>query len=197
MAKHKRVDWDSVEPLFRAGSLSLTEICNQYEADHKNSQTFKKTITHPGILKHAKKNGWKRNLTKQVSEKIRERLVTGSVTNCNQKTDREIIEQVAELGSNVVLRHRKEIYALLKIEDDLLAELTNAPEKTHFASYQGEIVSQNVGLTVSEKAATLKALAEVRAKRIQIERQAYSLDDDSGTGESFKVIISSKEAGVL
>jgi predicted secreted protein len=41
-------------------------------------------------------------------------------------------------------------------------------------------------MTVSEKAQTLKALAEVRAKRIALERQAHNIEEGQGAGEKLE-----------
>lgn len=192
MAKKRLyIDWDSIEPLYRAGQLSLNEICAQYEADHKHSQKWKPTVTHAAILKQAKAKKWTRNLAKRVKERIREKAVTSLVTGCNQAnssgiSDEEIIEKAAEVGSGVILRHRDEIKALLAIEDQLLSQIETA-QKSYMANYQGQIISQEVELTVKEKSATLKDLADVRAKRIALERQAYNLDEDgAGTSKSFE-----------
>lgn len=178
-AKRKFIDWDSVEPLYRAGSLSLNDICAQYEADHINSQVWKKTVHHTAIIKKAKAGKWTRNLAKKVLARVKEKLVTNSVTGCDQPgfSDNDIIENAAEAGSNIVIKHRKEINELLAHEAVLLQELINTPQKTHFSSYLGNVTPTNCNLTVSEKATTLKNLAGVRAQRIGLEREAYNLND--------------------
>ncbi len=43
---------------------------------------------------------------------MRENLVRASNQNATGLFDKEIIDQAAEVGSNVILRHRKEIKAL-------------------------------------------------------------------------------------
>lgn len=198
--KRKYIDWDSIEPLYRAGLLSLNEICAQYEADHKHSQVWKTSVTHAAILKKAKAKGWKRNLANRVKERTKEKLVTSLVTSCNQSdnqgiSDDDIIEKAAEVGREVITRHMKEINALLSIEDSLLNQIDTA-KKSYLANYQGKIISKEVDLTVKEKSATLKDLADVRAKRIALERQAYNLDDDKSVSE-MSVTISKEDASVL
>ncbi len=196
MGKRKLIDWDSVEPLYRAGSLSLSGICAQYEADHINSQVWKTTVTHAAIIKKAKAKGWTRNLASKVKERVKEKLVTGLVTGCNQESklsDNDIIERAAEAGSQVVVRHRKEIKALLQHEDDLLKELTDGPTKLYLSTFQGQILEKEVELTLKEKSATLKDLAAVRAQRIALEREAHDLDDpdDKAKGPG-KIVIRRK-----
>lgn len=182
MAKRKYIDWDSIEPLYRAGSLSNCDICRQYEADHKNSQTWRLTVSEAAIRKHAKAKGWKKNLAQKVKEQVRENLVRSEVRDSNQshqgQSDQEIIEQAAEAGSGVVLRHRKEINSLATVESKLLLELETLPKA-------GKV-------TLKDKSIILKNITHVRAQRIVLERQAYNLDDENNNDAPSKIIITRK-----
>lgn len=186
MAKRKFIDWDSIEPLYRAGSMSNYEICRQYEADHKNSQVWKRTVAESAIRKRAKDKKWQKNIANEVKKQIREKLVRNQVRSAHQDneggSDQELIDHAADAGVNIVLRHRAEILELLEHEKALLEELKDSPQKSYMANYQGEIISQDVGLTVKEKSATLKDLAAIRAQRIALERQAHNLEDYSQKG---------------
>lgn len=179
--KRKYIDWDTIEPLYRAGVLSLNEICAQYMADHINSQVWKTTVTHAAIIKKAKQKKWTRDLAGKVQKRIKEKLVTSSVTidkSCNKISDDEFIEQAAEAGTKVILRHQREIAALIAHEERLLLELETA-KKLFITQYQGDVVQKEIDMTVKEKSSTLKDLAAVRAQRIALERQAHNLDDKS------------------
>lgn len=180
MSKRKYIDWDSIEPLYRAGGLSNYEICKQYAADHINSEVWKKEATEGAVRNRAKAKGWKKNIAGKVREQIKEKLLRNELRSDEKNvtlSDNDIIEQAAEAGSNVIIRHRKEIVALLKHEDELLTELSSKPKKLYLSTFQGTILSKEVGLTVTEKSITLKNLAAVRTQRITLERQAHSLDD--------------------
>jgi hypothetical protein len=184
--KRKYVDWDSIEQLYRAGTLSLSEICAQYEADHINSQVWKTTVTHVAIIKRAREKKWTRDLAGKVQTRVKEKLVTGLVTS-KRKSDEEYVETAAEAGVNVVLRHQREIAALLDHENRLLDELEKGAKKLYVANYQGEIITKEMELTVKEKSATLKDLAAVRAQRVALERQAHNLDDSDTAATEEKV----------
>lgn len=164
--KRKFVDWDSIEPLYRAGVLSLHGICRQYKEDHKNSQTWKKEVSHGIISVHAKTHKWTRNLSDKIKARIEEQLITKSVEYDKEKriSDRDIIEQAATTGSDVILRHRKEIVALAIREDALLVEL------------DGTGVEKNKRPSLKDKSIILKNIAAVRAQRITLERQAHNLN---------------------
>lgn len=118
----KVVDWDSIEPLYRAGTMSLNDICNQYEADHINSQVWKRTVTHVAIVKKAKAKKWTKNLAAKVSARVKERLVTSEVTVCNQ-SESEQVEQAADGPVKVGLGQRARTERLLQIQDELAEEL--------------------------------------------------------------------------
>lgn len=170
MAKRKYVDWDSIEPLYRQGHLSNYEICRQYAADHVNSQTWKITVAEAAIRKQAKAKGWEKDLAGKVRRQVKENVVRSQVRNANQnqkRSDQEIVDQAAEAGSNVVLRHQREITSLSEVEGNLLEELRN--EKDDKTS-------------LKDKSIILKNIAHVRAQRIALERQAHNLDDDSNKG---------------
>jgi hypothetical protein len=169
--KRKLVDWDSIEPLYRAGSLSIHKICDQYEADHINSGVWKTTVHHTAILKKAKQKNWTRNLAEQVKQRVKEKLVTNLVTIGDQKSDNDIVEQAAEVGTQIVLRHRKEIRDLLEHEQSLLQELQESKEDT-----------------LKDKTIILKNIAAVRVQRIALERQAYNLGDDKGQNSPIETI---------
>jgi hypothetical protein len=127
LAKRKLVDWDSIEPLYRAGTMSLNDICNQYEADHINSQVWKRTVTHVAIIKRAKAKKWTKNLAIKVSDRVKERLVTGKVTDRNQ-SEHEQIEQAADEPVRVGFGQRARTERLLKIQDELAEELRVATD---------------------------------------------------------------------
>lgn len=184
-AKRKLIDWDSVEPLFKLGSLSNYQICAQYAEDHKYSQVWKTEITEGSIRNRAKTKGWQKNIADKVQKQIKEKVLRkglrkdDNLRNEKNLTDNEIIDQAAEVGSGVILRHRTEIKALLDLEESFLIELGGTPTRGQFASFQGDISSIEVDLTLPEKVKTLKDLAAVRAQRIALERQAYNIKDDT------------------
>lgn len=178
----KRVNWEFIRPLYRADKMSNRELARYYAELHQDSKEWKETVSEKAIRKQAKSNPdtWAKNLANKVKEQVQENLVRRQVRNADHASrpasDQEIVNQVAEIGSGVILRHREEIAALLQYENDLLIELGSKPKKSYMANYQGEIISKDVELTVKEKTAALKDLAFVRAKRIELERQAYDLN---------------------
>jgi hypothetical protein len=128
MAKRKYIDWDSIEPLYRAGVMSLNDICNQYQADHINSTVWKPEVKHNTICEHANKKKWSKNLANKVKERVQEKLTTGLKTSCLQ-SDEAAIESASEEPVRVALGQRARTHRLLKDQDDLAVELRRNKEK--------------------------------------------------------------------
>ena len=164
-------DWEKIEAEYRAGVLSLREIARIHGC------------TDTAIRKKAKACGWTRDLSKKIEEAVRSKLVRTEVR-IPAATEREVVDAEADLQVRVRLEHRRGWKKLRELEDRLLDELggegMDAPKKLYITQYQGQIVQKEVGLTVSEKASTLLSLANVRARRIEMERKAFNMDGDRG-----------------
>jgi len=164
MGKRKAIDWEAIEREYRAGQLSNVQIGKNYG------------VSESAIRKKANQKGWKKDLAKKVREAVREKLVREEVRDPNADDD-QIVEEKAQRGFEVVISHRRDIAALRELESGLIAELQDHPTKLYITQYQGEIVEKELGLTASERAQAANNLANVQHKRIQLERQAFSLDD--------------------
>lgn len=174
MAKtRKYIDWDSVEPLYRAGAMSLNDICNQYAADHVNSQVWKTTVTHAAILKHAKQKGWTKNIAARVSERLKERLVTSLVTIGNQSED-EAIEQATEEPVRIAFGQRARTAEALSFVDELLKELR----------YQFKLEKEKAGKGPVDVSGAVKTFKDIVASLRSLQDQQsvqYGLSGISST----------------
>ena len=175
--KRKLIDWDSVEPLYRAGQMSLYEICRQYEADHVSSQVWKPTVTHTGIRKKAKEKGWSKKLAKRVSERVQEKLVSGFVSAGNQ-TDDEIIEKATEEPVKIAKGQRYRTQKTLEFQDELFQELKDqfrAEKKAAKNGKPADVISKVKAF--KELVITVKSLQDQQAEQ-------YKLNDAGGEGDS-------------
>jgi hypothetical protein len=172
MPKRKQIDWEAIRQEYEADQLSNVEIGKRHD------------VTEGAIRKKAKKSGWKKSLSKRVREKVREKLVR-DVRNDNA-TDDQIEEAAAERGAGVIRSHRKDIAKLREVEQKLLAELDDDPKKTWVGQYQGEVITKDLSITVTERASAHQALAAAAHKRILLERQAFNLDDHGGDGDTIE-----------
>lgn len=163
--KPDRVDWVAIEREYRAGVISIRAIAAKYD------------LSDAAIRKKAKNELWERDLATAVREKVRANLVRKQVREHNAEDDAEAIEAAAAVGVAVIESHRGDIRRLRELEQKLLTELENNPTKLYIAQYQGNIIEKEVGIAVTDRASALQALAGVQHKRIQLERQAFNLDD--------------------
>lgn len=164
-------DWEAIEREYRAGQLSLREIARVHG------------VSDTAIRKKAKEKAWERDLTKQVQEAVRAKLVRedGSQGSHPQRTtDRDIVQDTAARAVEVVRSHRRSLSQLNAI-GDILAE--------RLAQHLEGITPDGPGLGDKESPSDmLEKLSRTRQRAIQLERQAFNLDsqpdDDSAQNGS-------------
>jgi len=169
MAK-KQIDWEAIEREYRAGQLSIREIARQHE------------ISDPAILRRAKKEGWERDLSEKVRQKVNAKLVSTDVSaKVSSANTRETIDNAANRGVEIVRSHRQYLGRLLRVTDKCLKDLENDCDQE----------DQSLKMGYKEKAELLKATTQSLAKAIPLERQAFNLDKEADNGI---IVISSKLA---
>lgn len=188
MPDKKKIDWEAIEREYRAGQLSVSEIGRQND------------VSHTAINKRAKKDGWTRDLTKRVRQEVSARLVSDEVSAANAK---QAVELAAERGVQVVREHRNTAGRGRDMTIRLLAELDATT--TYAGELEGMIADADAGddnkrlaalekvLSLPSRAGILKDLSLAARTWVQIERQAFNLDDDNGGG-SVQVVISPADA---
>ena len=180
----KKYDWETIEAEYRSGQFSDAELSRR----HGCSRT--------AIQKKVKSLGWKKDLTKAVRQSANAKLiaedarVASEVAGCNAKS---ATDAAAERRVNVVLTHRKDINRLRDLEEKFLSELIDNPTKLYITQYQGQIVEKEVGIAVTDKCAALNNLANVQHKRIQLERQAFNIEDEKEVGDQVVLQLSSQD----
>ena len=86
----KQPDWEAIERAYRAGLLSVRAIGESHG------------VNHATILKRAKKEDWKRDLTDQVRAATKQKVTTAVTSKGNQSkvvTDAEIIDEASDLAA--------------------------------------------------------------------------------------------------
>lgn len=194
MAAPKKVDYDRIEADWRAGLLSPHQLAAKYI-----EETGEK-VSHAAIIKHFKKQGIARDLTQKIQDRanamVTEAMVTGKVTPKPSKPDAEIIESGAIQVAEVKLAHRKDIHRARKITNSLLDELEQQTDPATLAMLQelGQIMAKpdpktgrdrlneiyQAVISLPERSKTMKVLAESLQKLVDMERQAFSMDKDTG-----------------
>lgn len=179
MAARIKYDWDTIQREYRTGLLSDSELCRKHGCSRGALQSM---VT---------RKGWTKDLTHEVNQATRAALISEDASKQainqaeNNAKDRDEVELAAQTRVEVVRQHRKDIARLRDLEQRLIDELgskDNPPKKLYMAQYQGVILQEEVGIAVTERASAFQALAGAAHKRIQLERQAFSLDEKESSG---------------
>lgn len=181
------VDWDAIEPHYRAGVKSLREIGAEFG------------VAAPSIHKHAKKNGWTQDLSAKIHAKA-EALVNADAANADAANSaantKSVVNQQAVVDANaqaiyqIRIGHRRGLARLIAIKEKLLDSLEavvdnlpNLPEVIEMVRQPDErgMDKANDALRrAMERSALvddLKKLAEIDERVRKGEREAFGIDD--------------------
>lgn len=195
-----RADWEAIERDYRTGKLSDQELADK----HKN------VVTRQAISKRAKTKGWTKDLTivvrqatkaKVIADQVAERVakkvasaVAGNFAESCEKTA-DVVEAIAEISAAIERRHQKNWEA---VGDTALAMLTELQQVAYTPEEQNLLAEILAGdgaephqvdsarraiakaLKLSERIASVKALAETFTKVQVGQRLAHGLDDKDG-----------------
>lgn len=180
----KRVDWQFVKKLYRAGGMSNCEIVRVYSEAHKDQVEWKPTVTEAAIRKQARLKAWKKDLADKVKKAAREKLVRGEFefrtkSGDQNQQEEEIIEQAAETIAEVVRSHRKDIKRLQRQEADLLRRLTEDETQIVIGWFKGEATEKKVKMGLEERTRVYQRLVLAIGSRVKLERMAFGIDDDT------------------
>jgi len=151
----KDLDWEAVEREYRAGQLSVREIAGR------------NGISEGAIRKKAKQNGWQRDLSGQVRQRVRTESVRSEVRSTHTEDDEEVVEKFAQRGAEIENMQRGQVSQLLSVGETLLQEV------------------QNSDLELNKRTSCFRDLSQAAARLIPMQRQMYRLDDEGG-GESYE-----------
>jgi hypothetical protein len=189
-------DWEAIERDYRTGAFTDREL------------GAKHGLSHTAIQKRAKDHGWQKDLKGAVKRATEAKLLNAEVARVagDEVAKRvasqvakalpattEVVTAMAEVNTEVVLRHRADIRALRDEAIGLLQEL--GFQRENMPAYQAllESLSEDAdspadiaalrqqwhrAMGVGPRIGSVKALAEVLAKLQPLERVAFGLDDD-------------------
>lgn len=189
MAAPKKIDYDRIEPGWRAGLLSPGQLAAEYE-----KQTGHK-VSRAAIIKHFEKAGIARDLSGKIHDRaaamVTEAMVTGKVAAKPSLPDSTIIEAGSMQVAGVQLSQRTDIRRNRTIVARLMDELEQqvGPENAELLSQLGEIMRSpdengqdkrndlyNKIISLPERAKTTKTLAETLRITVDMERQNFGMD---------------------
>ena len=169
-------DWEAIERAYRAGLMSIREIAKQH------------SISDKAIRNKAKDKAWERDLTAKVQEGVRAALVRAESAPAD--TEQEIINEQVDIVVGVVKIHRKRITRQTDLVDLLTEQLVSVAGKRE--DFEDEIEDMTADDRTGERrarlmkaialpthASTAVNLANALKTLIGLERQAYSIKDES------------------
>ena len=182
MARY-RVDWNRIERLYRAGMLAVTEIARECGIPEAN------------IRYHAKRLGWKRDLTDEMRARTRTKMVEnlakvfddgkGALDQLNKVTDEELIEQASKTQVEVVRQHQATLGSGHSLTMRMLNELDATT--THRGELE-ELIKSTVApmrqralqtaVSLNARATIMRDLATAARLWVTLERQAFNIADD-------------------
>lgn len=173
-------DWEAIERAYRAGVLSLRAIAKPHG------------ISETAIRKRAEKEGWERDLSAKVAEKVRSELVRSEVRKektANKVLEAEIVDAAATLQVNVVREHRKDITLLRDTLERLMGQVASMVENREemdgvLEAMKGASPEDQVRLIealgkrlrdIPAHAVVLKELGNTLKTVIALEREAFNI----------------------
>lgn len=175
-----KYDWEPIEKAYRTGKYSNRQLSQI----HGPSEAM--------IRKKAKDNGWKKDLSKPVNARIKDKLTAKPAQEKIEQeaeeqqvepdtlprpTDEEIIESAANTAASIVFQHRAYAKKGREITGLLLDSLKDQmAEGTMKVAQFGAVVETDIPLDYMSK--TLNACTQSLERLVKIERQAFRLDDD-------------------
>jgi hypothetical protein len=168
----KSVDWTALELAYRTGR-SFRSLAREFG------------ISSTRIKQVADQENWTRDLSAIIAEKARAKLNAANLNkNLNAKAanERAIVDATAQVQTNIVLEHRRDIqrgrelvvHLLAQLEHEMLARATGAPCETPAAD-DGSPGGKPASLAT--QASTIKALSDALKTLVGLERQAFNVDD--------------------
>lgn len=195
MAKY---DWERIEIEWRTNKFSNRELAAKHGP------------TEATIRKRAKKEGWKRDLAKDVESRTKDKLIREGVIDPDVSDD-QIVEEVAQRNANVVIEHRKDIQKgrnicalmLEELEDSTrnivkLEDIAEQLAKDEEWTPQMRAVVERA-ISLPERAGVLRNLSNSMKTLQGIERTAHGIDgkeDDRDPLDELLEAVSDTSRGV-
>jgi hypothetical protein len=203
MAAKRKIDYDRIEPEWRAGIKSPTQLAAEY------TEATGTSVSRAAILKHFEKRGIARDLKAKIQAKaeslVAASMVADKVTPETKSREDSIVSLNANAVAAVRLAHREDITRGRKLAMALLAELEHQTDHQGLYDELADLVQPPAddgdsfaakerarklreayqrALSLAGRTDTLKKLAETLRILIDKEREAFGVGDGKDGGES-------------
>lgn len=196
--------WDRVEGLYREGLLSNRKIAEECG------------VSESAVRLKAKAEGWVKGdahaLRERAQQKANDRALPKYIAPSPER-----IEELAELGANILVRHRTSVATMAGLVQDMVGQLRHQTHHEqdlakHIESYYMALAAENpleagklqqqcnaalhaIGLNTRSK--TMVNLANAAKTLIELERKAWDMDanNDDRSYEDLLAEINAKDGG--
>ena len=195
-AKRHRLDWEAIERDYRTDKFTLRELAAKHTT---NAATIVRRQKDDRALDPSR---WQKDLGPVVRQATNALLVQQMVNNEVNRGQHEVNNAVlvaAELGKNVILRHREDIQTMRGVAMDMLGELSLTTHKADEIAnlFESVVASELSGpglaavqqqfrdfMRLHARVGSAQKLADVLVKLQPAERRAFNLDDEGKGGGS-------------
>lgn len=181
-AKRPAVDWEAMEPDWRAGIKSPNQLAKEYG------------VSRPAILKHWEKEGVERDLSEKIKAKtdslVTHATVTPLVTPETKASEKKVIEVTATMLAEKILGQRADVTKartiVQKLWDMVDAELNHPDELKKLGAMLAapdEFGNDKLNdmyfaaLGLPQQVKNVKLLADSLKVLIELERKVLRLDE--------------------
>lgn len=195
--RDKPVDWKAIDPLWRAGIVSVAELSRRFH------------VSRAAIAKHYEELGVERDLAPAIRSKAgnlanraaaagQEQVAPPAATAGAEPTDAETVDHNARVQADAILRHRRDVLAAQELTSELLQELRattldlptfeRLDELVRKAAKGGKVKDKDLPdllalyrrvTSISTRIENSRKLAETMKLLVELERKVLAIDDNT------------------
>ena len=179
--KRKSVDWEAMEPHWKAGIVSVLQLSKEYG------------VSRAAIIKHWRNAGIERSLAEKISARadtlVTQALVTPKVTPEQRVTEQAIVEVNAKMLADATLNQRDDVkraraivqklWAAVESEIDYSEEFEKIGESLRSEDEFGQDRLNDAycyAISLPQKVKSVKLLADALKVLIELERKILRLE---------------------
>lgn len=187
----RSVDWDAIEPQWRAGIKTKLQMSEEFG------------VSRAAMDKHFAKLGIDRDLTEKIRAKaealVTQAQVTREVTAESVATERDIVDANAMMQADAVLGQRKDISRSRGVVKKLFAELETQLDCAEDFAKLGDLMASpddngtdklnelyRKVMSLPSRVDSAKKLADALRVLIELERKVLRIKDDTGLEDAAK-----------
>lgn len=184
MAAPKKVDYERIEPGWRAGLKSAEQLAAEY------SRETGIKVSSAAIKKHFRAKGVPRDLTAQVKAKADAKVLAAAVDSSRRAaTAAETVEAAASEIATVRLEHRVDARRTRTLVAKLTADLADLSDRPELVQEVAQALAAEGNdrsgalravldrvTSLPSRVSVVKGLADALRTLVAIEREAYGMD---------------------